>query len=376
MRRRLLVYLLSVAFVVAATASCTSAADVIDLRICDDPATERSWKHSSVTTISRILAAGSKTEIGVRRAPCNPTMPDSSCSAGPGAMFCRQSSLDRIQTAAAWLAVQFVDSASRNYEEFRLRKPEVLKESFRFADGAIANPKILLKVEALRTSVESDGPGGRASPDKADSRAGRIQARIAAYGLAALIGHESYHVAGDRCPVAGGALLEESGLFEHVLAVQTSDRLFCPSAPDPNEVKADRCAMRHLAGLRQQPLRDQRDEAFARRAAADVISFQAVFGFRRFEELPRGRYTVIYLDQYLRPSLRLLSLAAAVQPPVTKPRVCGESAALFVHAVQEGYKKCAGKGDVSDELLAMLPRGVERSWNGEPWTPNSFRCSP
>jgi hypothetical protein len=47
-----------------------------------------------------------------------------------------------------------------------------------------------------------------------------------------------------------------------------------------------------------------------------------------------------------------------------------------VQAIQTTYKKYEGNGDVGDHVLALLPKGVETSWNGAPWTADSYSCEP
>jgi hypothetical protein len=83
------------------------------------------------------------------------------------------------------------------------------------------------------------------------------------------------------------------------------------------------------------------------------------------------------LDQYLYSSLRLLLMAAEARGDGLGPKLCGDSAGLFVHGVQQNFKACANaNGIVPDDVLALFPLGVERSWNGAPWTAESFSCQP
>jgi hypothetical protein len=105
-----------------------------------------------------------------------------------------------------------------------------------------------------------------------------------------------------------------------------------------------------------------------------MIAFQTLTGFRTFSDLPRGAYVIPEFDQYLNPVYRLTLLAGAVSTASTAPALCGDASGLFVHGVQTSFQTCAGDGQVSDELLAEMPPGVETSWNGAPWTTESFSC--
>lgn len=360
------------------------AESIIELRICHAPGAtaDEGWWRSSLSLTAQILRPESGSlELRVRRAVCNETMPDASCSGISGAMFCQQAALDRIQAAAAWLTVAWTKSGSGSYEEFRRMRPRAVAEAFQFADGVQAEPEVAEFVQQIRAYAE-----GTTEPVEAANLPVEIvaitavQQRIAAFNLGALVGHESHHMNDERCPLSELSWVESTKVFDHVVEMQTSDRLFCPSFPDPNEMRADRCAARQIERLHAEITESSAEltsqEEFARRAAADMVAFQAIFGFRRFEELPAGKYQIVDLDQYFQPTFRLVLLAGAVAGNTANPMICGEAAGLFVHAVQEGFRACGGKGKVSDELLSLLPMGVELSWNGAPWTTESLSCYP
>jgi len=173
--------------------------------------------------------------------------------------------------------------------------------------------------------------------------------------------------------------METSGLFTHILSLQTSRELFCAANPNPDEIKADRCAARQIDKLHENPISDWGDskrlEIFAQRAASDMIAFQSLTGFRRFSQLPIGKYVIPNFDAYLNPVYRLTLLAGSVSNSKDQPRLCGDSASLFAHGVQTSYQQCGGDGQVSDELLALVPSGVEDSWNGAPWNDKTISCN-
>lgn len=349
------------------------------LSICHSPPEEQptEWQRSSLRHILRILSAGNAlTEVRVRRAVCNETMPDSACAGLPNELFCRQASFDRMQVAAAWYTIAYLQSEQRSYEAFRKAHPETVGKAFRFADGALNADDVAAEVAELRRQTEARAE--RPDSNEAPSRLAAIHERIVAYNVAALVGHESHHMGAEVCPIGDKSRMELNGIFDHIVAAQTSGDLFKASFPDPNEIKADRCAMRQIGRLNRMPIGDPSDpfsdESFARRAAADMITFQALVGFRRFEQLPRGVYVTPEFDQYLHPAFRIVLLAGSVADAGARPAICGEAAELFVRAVQDGFGKEPGGGEVSDELLAELPSGVETSWNGAPWTADSVSC--
>ncbi len=356
---------------------------VLSIYICHEPddGDGSGWQDSSLSEIARVLGNGQRElRLEVRRAICNSTMPDSSCSGRPGALFCRQAALDRINFAAAWLAQAHHRMGQPGYEVFRRAQPRAVLTAFRAADGAADDFDAAEWIEGIRSRAELRASRtSSANIDDGLAILDAVHARIIAYNFAALIGHEASHMFEEVCPIAVHSSVEDRGLFDRIVTLQTSNELFCPRYPDSNEMRADRCAGRYLRRLDDRTIDDPADpnsnEVFARRAAADMIAFQALVGWRRFSSLPQDVYVIPELDQYFRPALRLLLLAAEVTNSRMRPSVCGEAAGLFVHAVQVDVTECPdGKGIVDDDVLAWLPSGVEESWNGKPWTADSFSC--
>ncbi len=338
------------------------------------------WQRSSLIDISQFLKSDTdEFSVVVRRAVCNDTMPDTVCSAVPGKMFCRQSALRRMNLAASWFAYTYVDGEFETYEDFRraLGRPSGL--AFRYADGDITKPLTADFQEILRTAVAALAAGEETNEFGTDVlHMAVLQRRIMEFNYAALIGHESQHMNGETCAISRPSQMERSGIFDHLLDVQTSDVLFCEANPNPFEITADRCSARFIERVRTQPSTDLPSdpnlEDFAQRAASDMIAFQTLTGFRRFAALPEGKYTIPAFDAYLDPVFRLALLAGSVSNRDDQPALCGDAASLFVHGVQTSFQQCPGDGIVSDELLALLPKGVEASWNGDPWDDNSITC--
>jgi hypothetical protein len=143
--------------------------------------------------------------------------------------------------------------------------------------------------------------------------------------------------------------------------------------------------MRHIralnARLETQPTIQSPSSVDAlRRSASDMVVFQSVFGWRRFTELsngtilPKGKYVFSSLDSYLYSPFRAILFSREIADSSPRPYICGSSAQLIVQSIQETYKKYDGNGKVNDDLLAIFPKGVETSWNGAPWTPESYTC--
>lgn len=360
-----------------------ASADTLSIYICHESDGEKysGWRQSSLFEIARTLKNDeSELRLEVHYAVCNSTMPDSSCSGRPGAMFCRQAALDRISFAAAWLVQAHHRMGRPGYEAFRRALPRAVLTAFRAADGTFEDSKAADWIDGIRGRAELRASGNNPrNMDDNYAALDMIHNRIVAYNLAALIGHEASHVFKETCPVTTRSAVEDRGLLDRIVALQTGKELFCPRFPDANEMRADRCAVRHIHRLDDATIGDPADplsiETFARRAAADMIAFQALVGWRRFSSLPQGVYVTPELAQYFRPALRLVLLAAEVPDPRTGPLICGEAASLFVHAVQLDVTECAdGRGIINDDILALLPSGVETSWNGKPWTADSLSC--
>ena len=185
----------------------------------------------------------------------------------------------------------------------------------------------------------------------------------------------------EQCPLGQMSLVEESGLFNRMVASEMQGQLFCRKNSVVQELRADRCGLRHIRALKENLTArlegaNAKTVDFIQRAAADIVSFQLLLGWRKQAELTKGRYTFAALDAYLYGPLRALLFAAEINGKGPQPAICGESSELIVQAIQVTYRSCpSGGGIVSDEVLALFPKGVESSWNGAPWTAASHSCS-
>ena len=319
-------------------------------------------------------------EIQVRREPCSNRMPDAACFGAPDVLFCRNAALKRILVASAWMTASFLISGEEHYDRYARTQERPVKAAFRYADGAYENHEIAEVIEGLRQVEVAEATGSESPPDSEFSPFVPFYQSIADLNLAALIGHEIAHTFDDTCPLSSKSSMEQTGLFSLIVQQQLSDRLFCPRFPVVEEVKADRCALRHLSHIGQQTSHSLATDdgivgEFVRRLAADMVAFQTLMGWRRFESLPRGLYTIVSLDGYLYAPYRLLLLASEIHGGRPNPAVCGNAAELFVEAVQQRVRACDESGGIlTDELVAMLSPRLVDSWENNTWTEETFAC--
>jgi hypothetical protein len=325
--------------------------------------------------VQTLALSGEVKTVVLRRRQCA-SMPDATCFAGPHALVCQTTALIRIFKASAWMSQTFVASSSPGYEAFRLAHPRAVGDAFRFADGDLSDASAVPAISRMHLH-------GSGEPAPADARLARLDGLyqgIVRYNLAMLIGHELSHVNGEKCPITSRSFAESSGLFKTVLASQGGGALFCPRDPNLFEVRADACGLRHIYALDSKLAGDSsvsaQDGEFVRRAAADMMAFEAVTGWRHLEGVAKGKFVILPQTEYLYGPFRALLFASEVNATRKPPDVCGEAAAIFVRSVQEIYKSCGDHagGIVPDEMLARLPKGVEASWNGAPWTEASYAC--
>ena len=353
--------------------------------ICSEeaPARHEDWNRNGLLALGRALGPSMKEKtIGVKREPCAQRMPDAACFGGPRVLICRNDTLKRVLHASAWLTARYALAGGPDYETFRRSAPRAVAQAFRFAEGGLEDSEANTIIEAIgRHERIPDGAPGSVQANKPIGPLTALYQRIVDYNMAALIGHEVSHVFGETCPLQAPSRAEQSGIFSRVQKLQLSGELFCKAFPVVEEIKADLCALRHIRRLADASPEDgakqNAAEDFARRISADLIALQTIGGWRRYPGIPVGKFVMRPLDQYFYSSLRLVLMAAEARGAGPGPKLCGEAASLFVHGVQENFKACpTGKGIVPDEVLALLSPGVEKSWNGAPWTPDSVSCQP
>jgi len=357
--------------------------DRLGIVLCheDDEPPRDDWSTNIFFALTRSLHPSMVNgEIQVRREPCSKRMADAACFGVPGVLFCRSAALKRILVASAWMTASFVITGGEHYDRYVRTLERPVKGAFRYADGAYENHDIAEIIDGIRQIEGAEATGNDSLPDSEFSPFVPFYQAIADINLAALIGHEVAHAFDDTCPLTSKSNMEQSGLFSLIVQQQLSDRLFCPRFPVVEEVKADRCALRHLSHIGQETSHSLATDdgivgEFVRRSAADMVAFQTLMGWRRFESFPRGLYTIVSLDSYLYGPYRLLLLASEIHGRRPNPAVCGNAAELFVDAVQHRVRACGQAGGIlTDELLAMLSPRLVDSWGSDTWTEETFTC--
>ena len=330
--------------------------------------------------IRAIRPAADGKKVGFRRISCAEVAPDASCFAQEKVLLCRESVIERILRSAAWIAGRN-DVEKLKYDDFRLRETEWVSRAILYADGISKSVDIDEQDQRLRAAYgryqeASDGDAGTAFSAKE-----LIYFAVVDYTLAALLGHELTHVFAESCPIKEQSRVEKQGAFSALTRVQLSGELFCKRSADVNEVRADACGLRHISKVSAAYQRRGADPATmssARRFAADLITFNLTFGWRPREGAPKGKYPFLDFKQYFYPALRSLAFAAEVAPAEAGDvAVCGEAASLVTKSTQDSSKACSGGGGiVPDDFLALLPKAVERAWNGEEkWTARTVACT-
>jgi len=319
-----------------------------------------------LASVGRALAlSGKVTSVGVLVEPCAKQMPDAACFGVPGGIMCQAAVIERQIRAAAWGVRKYRLAGTPAYERFRRANPEAVGYAFQYADGARPDGEADKFMASVRSGKDDSDP---------------LVGALVDYNLAALLGHELAHTNDNLpCAVAQKGTVEDSGLWSKIVRDELGGAIFGKHSADPNEIGADRCGLRHLrllngriaARLGQQ---GAQTPDFIRRFASDMLAFQLSFGWRRFSQLPGGKYAIFSQDQYLYAPYRATLFAAEVRGASSKPVICGYAAEIIVQAVQTTYTTKPGQGNVDDDFLALFPKGVETSWNGAPWTPDSFTC--
>jgi hypothetical protein len=317
------------------------------------------------SAVARAMALNPKVRhIGVRTESCAQRMPDAACFGVEGGVMCRISAIQRAFRAASWTVAKYALAGGPGYEPFRRALPRGVGYAFQYADGARAEPEVDLWLQ------EHIAEAGYSA----------VRDALVDVSLAALIGHEMAHTEpNDTCAIQTKAFVESSGLFSQLIKNEQSGEIFSAHNPSVAEVKGDACGLRHVYQWNQRVpdrIRDAAfDLAFVRRAGADLVAWQSATGWRKLAALPDGRYAYFSLDPYLYSPFRAMLFAAEVHAAKDGPAICGYAAEVIVQSFQQTFQKYnQGRGNIGDDVLAWLPKGVESAWNGQPWTPASFAC--
>jgi len=340
----------------------------VGVLLCWNNDAEQALGHERtlLTAVGRVVSLdGTTRTIGIRSEKCSEKMPDATCFGVPGGLMCRLSGIERIVQAAAWIAHRYQTLSPTNYESFWRADREYVGHAFRYADG--------VETDAGADRLRMSNSAGNSSPEL-------LLEQLVEYNLAAILGHELSHAHDENCPIASKSFVEESGLFSAIVRDDLSGSMFAKHSPSPDEVVADRCGMRYVRAFTdylKTKYGTQKDQytQILKRASSDMLAFQMTLGWRKFEQLPPGKYGFFSLDAYLYAPYRAILFSSEVHDSAGNPTICGGSAEIIVQSIQTTYKKYEGAGKISDQILALFPSGVESSWNGKPWTVDSFTCN-
>lgn len=339
----------------------------VGLLLCWNNDAEQSLAHDRtlLTAVGRVVSLdGTTRTIGIHSEKCTEKMPDATCFGAPGGLMCRISGIERIVQAAAWIAHRYQTLSPTDYERFWKIDREYVGHAFRYADG--------VETDAGADKLRMGTSSGNSSPEL-------LLEQLVEYNLAAILGHELSHAHDEICPIVSKSFVEESGLFSTIVKDDLFGSIFAKHSPSPDEVVADRCGMRYLRALSdyfKTKYGSQQGQyaQILKRATSDMLTFQMTLGWRKFEQLLPGKYGFFSLDAYLYAPYRAILFSSEVHDSAVNPTICGDSAEIVVQSIQTTYKKYEGAGKISDQILALFPSGVEASWNGKPWTVESFTC--
>lgn len=358
----------------AAAAQDAAAEQPIQAYICkSDTASVDDWR----TTITRLIGRAFATENGRRgrvmgQAECGVMSVEVACNAGVydqggPVMTCSPDTFLKLLRAGAWYTILYVQDDSSDYEAFRMSLPSRLGVTAFEVSAPGRDAGLDAAIEQLRDEVEAIPAGGTGG------RAAEIFLAIESLVFAALIGHESAHMetSPPYCGLDTPSRLEESGLWTVVSRVSTSDEFFQPQNPDVGELRADRCGARRVRLARdviEAGTLSAADKAFARRAAADIVSTILLV------RLAPGQKPTMTIDgSYLYAPLRIIVLAGEINMGF-EPVVCGGAAEDLVQAVQVTMQQRAAGGIMPDEIEAVFPGGVIDAWNGAAWSHQAYAC--
>lgn len=351
------------------------------VRLCSNaPEGERSvWDTSILLSLSQILQVdGADTTVGVTRRGCRENPIDATCFAAGNGIQCQVEALERIYRAATWYAFQYREGGVTEYDLFFRKYDEAPAKAFLFADGAKEDDDIENFASAMVRIDQRPSIGSIAKEDEEDAIFHPVFRGIADLAMTALLGHEAGHLNNETCPIAEKSWAEENGLLSLIIKEHLGGELFCKRSLEQFELKADVCAMRWLRRLvlnENTVVGDDGDVgSFVRRSAADIISFQALTGWGRFDDEVNGKYTARHFKGYLGPAYRQILLASELNGTKSRPRICGNAASMIVQGVQADFTACEGGGEVSDPILALMPPGVQTAWNGGEWSRSSYSC--
>lgn len=377
-----------IALLLAVGGVCKVLAQGVELRptygihLCkkDHPEVRSEWDTSILLSFSRVIRKdGQAVTLGFSRRTCADSPLQATCFAAGEFIQCDVAALERIFRVAAWYAWRYLDAGKVDYNDFYRIHEKTVLQAFGFADGTVETDTVEAFAMHMRVidMLPADQPVPQAHKDF--QHAHPLFREIVDLVMLAFLGHEAGHLNNEQCPIATRSRLDSDGLIDHLVRSDLAGELFCAKRLDRLEIKADECAIRQI----EQKVNESGSVAaldhpvgeFARRVAADIVAFQAMTGWAPRNAGSSSPYRMVELPPYLSAPFRQILFAAAMHGERPKPVICGDAAALIVQGIQARYTQCPGDGhQVSDDILRMLPKGVELAWNGGDWSIDSYSC--
>ncbi len=336
--------------------------------------------------------------------------PDLACYADNSAIYCREEPLALITRTSAWLAAEaafmylsndkkvtvlneapnlsWVDALlladAEKYDDdkvFTRRGESIIARRDLSADDLNAIYSLVVDIYSHANNV--------IKPDAKNivlSTAIDIYNEINGYAFSFILGHEGYHFNGNICPITRKSGVEKKDVWAEIYKLQLKPGLFDNKLTlDKHELNADLCGFKWM-GMQVEKSGNANEDvlsALIKRVAIDLLAAPILRGsLNDFDVNALGDDApkVKLVDGYLYPQSRLvlasatLNLSEKEYPSAVK--ICNDTAKAIVTMIQHSVQNYPNTtGYVPDSLLAQLPLGVEKAWNGGEWTDESYLCS-
>ncbi|WP_353408447.1 hypothetical protein [Pseudoteredinibacter isoporae] len=335
--------------------------------------------------------------------------PDFACYADQSAIYCREEPLAQLARMAAWLSAEtaflfdkhrgkkgvlnevpqlswvdallLADAEAIDGETVFTQRAEMIMERRDLdADSLNAIYSLVVDIYSHTNNRQAVDPDNQVLLVASD-----IYQQIMEYAFAFLLGHEGFHYTKDVCEVSRKSRIETNGLVNEVSKMQLKGGYFNPALTlDKNEFRADICGLRWMEKIAENAEADMPAvfDALSKRLAIDLLSAPLLAGYLNsiaVNKLGQAAPKAKLVSGYLYPQSRLiltsavLNLSEAAYPETVK--ICNDSAKAMATLMQDAYQSYPkSSGIISDPVLAQLPPGVEKAWNGAMWKEDSFRC--
>lgn len=201
-----------------------------------------------------------------------------------------------------------------------------------------------------------------------------------------IIGHELFHFNDNSHMITTKSDMEEKGFFSTYYSLQYPRRLFDPDIvqSDVAEINADRSGFRFLEFVDSNTRRriENTDlQTAIRKSTIDLLAFPVLSGFDLTKLDYNQPIETSYIPGYLYPMIRMMMITSVLRGNESKNlwavKMCGNTSKAMVSLIQtyaSAYEQ--SDGDIPDEVLDLLPRGVTLGWESNYWDGRSFICEP